>query len=153
MEDTTDRKKAEESFETGMDEAFKLFSQLCARAGLEQMGLLFANQKRTFDEYQNESLESIRSHRSYAEKVLSDAQQNDNERNKLSNLALSNAITNSDMITKQAIRHTDIAIDREWNLDEHNLTLADILKSEGVDDAVIAKILAAMAKTPTGTGG
>lgn len=153
MAEETDRKKAEESFETGTDESFKLFSQLCARVGMEQLGMLFANVKRTYDEYQNESLESVRDHRNYVQKVLSDAQQNDNERNKLANLALANAITNSDLITKQAIRHTDIAIDREWNLDEHNLTLADILKSEGVDDTVIAKILAAMAKTETGTGG
>jgi hypothetical protein len=33
-------------------------------------------------------------------------------------LITTNEINNSDLIAKQAIRHTDIAIDREWNLDE-----------------------------------
>jgi len=32
-----------------------------------------------------------------------------------------NEINNSDLIAKQAIRHTDIAIDREWNLDEQTV--------------------------------
>ena len=35
-----------------------------------------------------------------------------------------NEINNSDLIAKQAIRHTDIAIDRQWNLDEQVVAAA-----------------------------
>jgi hypothetical protein len=35
-----------------------------------------------------------------------------------SNMVTVNEINNSDLIAKQAIRHTDLAIDREWNPDE-----------------------------------
>jgi hypothetical protein len=35
--------------------------------------ILFANNKRTYDEYQQESLESIKRNRSYVDKILSDA--------------------------------------------------------------------------------
>ena len=38
-----------------------------------------------------------------------------------------NEINNSDLIAKQAIRHTDIAIDREWNLDEQSIAAAATL--------------------------
>jgi hypothetical protein len=37
------------------------------------------------------------------------------------NIVTLNEINNSDLIAKQAIRHTDIAIDREWNLDEQTI--------------------------------
>ena len=40
------------------------------------------------------------------------------------NMVTLNEINNSDLIAKQAIRHTDIAIDREWNLDEQVIAAA-----------------------------
>ena len=38
-----------------------------------------------------------------------------------------NEINNADLIAKQAIRHTDLAIDREWNLDEQTIAAAATL--------------------------
>ena len=52
----------EREFEIGKDEAW------------------FANVKRTFDEFLNESLESIRRNRTIVDKIASDAQQFDNQR-------------------------------------------------------------------------
>jgi len=76
-----------------------------------------ANVKRAYDEYQHESLESIRRNRAYVDKILSDAQQADNERQRIGNLALSNAVDTANLVNKQAAAHRDIAINKEWNLE------------------------------------
>lgn len=90
----------EREFETGKDEAW------------------FSNIKRTYDEFQHESLESIRRNRTIVDKTLSDAQQNDNARQNIANQALQNAVETANMVGKQAVRHSDVAIDRQWNVDE-----------------------------------
>jgi hypothetical protein len=90
----------EREFETGKDEAW------------------FSNIKRTYDEYQQESLETIRRSRDRNDKTLSDAQQHDNARQNIANQALQNAVETTNMIGKQAVRHGDVAIDRQWNIDE-----------------------------------
>ena len=140
---------AEREYETGMDEFYK------STMG-EKDSLLFANRKRTYDEYQQESLETIRMNRSYVAKTLSDASQNDNVRQNIANQALQNAvetanivakntIETSNMIGKQAVRHGDIAIDREWNIDE----VATLSAKNGVQAdamvALLAKIISAAA--------
>ena len=63
-----------------------------------------ANLKRTYDEYQNEGLRGIR---------LLDAQINDLHTIRVQ--MLSDLATNSNLITKQCIRHNDIAIDCTWD--------------------------------------
>lgn len=92
--------EVEREFEIGKDEAW------------------FANVKRTYDEYQHESIESIRRNRTIVDKTLSDAQQHDNARQDIANQALQNAVETANMVGKQAVRHSDIAIDRQWNVDE-----------------------------------
>jgi len=77
-----------------------------------------ANIKRTYDEYQNESLESVRRNRSYIDKVLSDAQQNDNQRQAIATQALQNAVETANMVAKRNMERGDIAVDRQWNVDE-----------------------------------
>ena len=49
------------------------------------------------------------------------------------------------MISKQAIKHADVACDRIWNVDEQGYTAQQILQDEGVVDTLIAKILSKMA--------
>ena len=78
----------------------------------------FANIKRTYDEYQDLSLTQARSNQAYADKVLSDSQQHDNARQNIANQSLQNAVETANMVSKQAVRHADIAIDRQWNVDE-----------------------------------
>jgi hypothetical protein len=62
--------------------------------------VLFANIKRTYDEYQGVSLDQQRA------------------LNQLSVQALQNSVETANMVSKQAVRHSDLAIDRQWNLDE-----------------------------------
>lgn len=101
----------EREFEIGKDEAW--FANV-----KELFDIWMANIKRTYDEYQNISLESWKAAQKYQEKVLSDAQQNDNTRQNIANQALQNAVETANMVSKQAVRHADIAIDRQWNVNE-----------------------------------
>lgn len=103
-----ENKNREREFETGEDEYFKAHSEATA-------GIILSNLKRTYDEYQHESLESIRRNRSVVDKILSDAQQHDNVRQNIANQALQNAVETANMVSKQAVRHSDIAIDQQWN--------------------------------------
>lgn len=88
-----DKVGREREFEVGMDEAWK------------------ANIKRTYDEYQDVALGLTREMNAHINKVMSDAQT-------LTNQIQQNAIESANMVAKQAIRHADIAIDRQWNVDE-----------------------------------
>jgi hypothetical protein len=88
-----------------------------AAASLQAVGnsnfneaLLRANQKRTYDQAQSFDLMT----------QMGDVTQ----RATLNNLAvqaMQNAITTADMVAKQAVRHSDIAIDRQWNVDEQGI--------------------------------
>lgn len=122
----------EREFEIGKDEAW------------------FANVKRTYDEYQQESLESIKRNRSYVDKVLSDAQQHDNLRQNVAAQALQNAVETANMVGKQAVRHGDVAIDRQWNVDEQGYTVNAILNSEVFKDALAASVAKAVADALSG---
>ena len=101
----------------------------------------YANIKRTYDEYQNESLANFRRVQAYVDKVLSDAQQNDNVRQNIANQALQNAVENANLVGKQAIRHTDLAIDRQWNVDEVAQLVA---QTSTFKDAIAAAVAAAV---------
>jgi hypothetical protein len=87
------------------------------------------NMKRMADEYQHESLESIRRNRSYIDNKLSNAEQNDLFKHNVANQALQNAVETANMVAKQAVRHSDIAIDRQWNIDEQAGFVAKVLNS------------------------
>ena len=118
----------EREFEIGKDEAW------------------FANIKRTYDEYQQESLETIRDMRSYCQKILSDAQQHDNVKQNIAEQALQNAVETANMVGKQAVRHGDIAIDRQWNLEvSQGSAEAVVNRSVTIDDAAIKAIGMAVA--------
>ena len=106
--------------------------------------LLFINGKRTYDEYQQESLESIKRNRSYVDKVVTDAQQNDNTRQNIANQALQNAVESANMVSKQAVRHGDLAIDRQWNVDEQGYAVAEILRTNTFKEAVAAAVAMAV---------
>lgn len=138
----------EREFETGTDEFFKAHSQGRASSEAENLRNIYANVKRTYDEYQQESLESIKRNRSYVDKVLSDAQQSDNTRQNIANQALQNAVETANMVGKQGVRHSDIAIDRQWNVDEQGYTAQKILAAIQ-DPAIIAAMAAAIAKAMT----
>jgi hypothetical protein len=127
--------------ETGFAERFQVASN-------DRSDLGWANVKRTYDEYQQESLESIKRNRSYVDKVLSDAATHDNRTRLIAEQALQNAVETANMVGKQAVRHGDIAIDRQWNVDEQGWTVESIINTiKPTLETVVAKILADMAVT------
>ena len=132
------KQSKEREFEVGMDEGYKAVL-------LSMANFTLANMKRTYDEYQNSSLESIKQNQSYVQKVLSDAQQNDNARQNIANQSLQNAVENANMSAKQAIRHADLAIDRQWNIDEVAMRLTE---NEVFTDAIAAKVAKVVNRTP-----
>jgi len=85
-----------------------------------------ANMKRMFDEYQHEGLESIRRSRSFADQIIQ------------------NAITLGKQLDSQAVRHGDIAIDRQWNIDEQGYTSRSILSDEVFKDAIKEAVVEAV---------
>ena len=85
------------------------------------------NMKRMYDEYQHESLETIRQARL------------------LSNQTIQNSITTADMTAKQAVRHADLAIDRQWNVDEQGYTAQKILAAIQ-DPTIIAAMVTAVSE-------
>jgi len=82
-----------------------------------------------------------------AVRLQSNALSHDQQLHTIALQALQNAVTTSDMVAKQTTRHHDIAIDRQWNLDEvasrsvmDTAAIADMLKkSFGTTD--LAEIL------------
>ena len=86
---------------------------------------------------------SIRRNRSYIDNKLSNAEQNDLFKHNVANQALQNAVETANMISKQAVRHGDIAIDRQWNVDEVAQLVA---KTPVFLDAISAAVTAAVAE-------
>ena len=143
-------KQTERSFEVGMDEFFKHMSATTA-----------ANVKRTYDEFQEVSLESIRRNRVYVDEVLHDARNHSNNLNNVALQCLQNAVENANfkaknildtanLINKQAAAHRDLAIDREWNIDEvaglSSTLIRDLSGTNVMKEAVEAAVAAALAK-------
>ena len=151
----------EREFEVGKDEAWS--SQI-----LEKDGLGFANRKRTYDEYQEESLqtmrqvrrqienlhatamESINRNRTIVDKFVSDGQQHDNHRQTIANQSLQNAVETANMVSKQAVRHGDLSIDRIWNNDE---VAALTAKNGAQQDAIVSAMIGALGKALQQIGG
>lgn len=117
----------ERGFEIGKDEAW------------------FSNVKRTYDEYQQVSLDHIRQNDAYIQKVISDAQADTVEKRNIANQALQNAVETANMISKQAVRHGDIAIDRQWNVDEvAQLVAKTVVSLDAIAAAVAGKVADAL---------
>ena len=110
----------------------------------DNAGILFANTKRTFDEYQHESLESVRRNRSYVDKSLSDAHEYSMQKHNIANQALQNAVETANMVGKRAVTHFDVATDRTWNVDEQGYTVNEILRSDTYKEAIAAAVAMAI---------
>ena len=101
-----------------------------------QVGNLFNNAKRTYDEYQRVSLDAVGNNRAHFDKVISDAQQFDNARQTTANAALNYLVETGNMVGNQAVRHGGLAIDRQWNVDEQAGFVSKILNS--IQDPAVA---------------
>ena len=100
------------------------------KSNIEQSELDYINAKRTYDTYQDLDLQAARAAQRAAEDIHG-----------LSMQVMQNAIESANMISKQAIRHGDIAIDRQWNVDE----VATLVANTSVfKDAIAAAVAAAV---------
>lgn len=129
---------AEREAETGTDDFFKNSSQRNALYG----ALLGSNDKRTYDEYQHESLSQVRENRQIVERMAQLSVDHDNAVRNVSLQALQNAVETANVVGKQTIAHRDIAIDREWNVDEVAQAVA---KTAVFSDAIAAAVAAGFA--------
>jgi hypothetical protein len=128
--------QAEREFETGSDEFFKAHSALTA-----------TNAKRTYDAYQDLDLASARRAQLQFDQIQNIALQ-----------ALQNSVETANMVAKQAVRHSDIAIDNQWNPVQQgtgdNLTgslVADTKVAAKAVDAATAKAVDATTTTLVAT--
>ena len=103
------------------------------KRNIEQSELDYINAKRTYDTYQDLDLQTARFNNKVAEDVHG-----------LTMQVMQNAIESANMISKQAIRHGDIAIDRQWNVDE----VAELVANTSVfKDVIAAAVAAALASS------
>ena len=87
---------------------------------------MMTNAKRTYDEYQEVGLESIRRSRTFADQIIQ------------------NAITLAKQLDAQSVRDHDLAIDRQWNVDEQGYTSRPILSDEVFKDAIKEAVVEAV---------
>jgi hypothetical protein len=48
------------------------------------------------------------------------------------------------MVGKQTVRHADVAVDRQWNVDEQGYTVNEILRSDTYKEALAAAVAIAV---------
>jgi len=128
----------EREFEVGKDESW--FANI-----KNTYDLWLANVKRTYDEYQEVSLDQIRRNQTHFDKMVSDAQQYDNQRQNIANQALQNAVETANMVGKAAIRHDAIATDQQWNPIQQGAADTLTARAVSIDDASLKAIGAAVA--------
>jgi len=100
-----------------------------------------ANMKRLFDETLNLSLESTARNRTIIDKLISDAQSTTIARDSITTQCLQNAVETANLAGKAALRHADLAVDRQWNVDEIAQLVA---KTPVFLDAISAAVAAAV---------
>ena len=84
-----------------------------------------------------------------AENAASGARGDEDHRRVLQNLAtqaLQNSIETANMVSKQAVRHSDLAIDRQWNVDEQGYQVESILRADTFKDAIAGAVAVAVAE-------
>ena len=117
---TTKQVTEEVLSDPGLDEFSKIMSEN-----------MMNNTKRTYDEYQEVGLESIRRSRTFADQIIQ------------------NAITLAKQLDAQSVRHHDLAIDRQWNVDEQGYTSRSILSDEVFKDAIKEAVVEAVQAVKT----
>jgi hypothetical protein len=114
-----------------------------------------ANVKRTYDEYQHESLEAIRRNRSYVDKVLSDAGMNNQSVEAVKLQALQNAVETANMLGKNAVtafhasnervsNAQNLFSDNVWDLNKDARIAAGV---DPANTALLGEMVKALAQT------
>lgn len=90
----------------------------------KDMEAWFANVKRTYDAYQTSDTETLAENRAHREAIRATLVQ-----------ALQNAVETANMVSKQAIRHGDVAIDGHWNPVQQGAGDTLTARAVSIDDA------------------
>jgi hypothetical protein len=97
-----------------------------AKEGANESSAWHANVKRSYDEYQDVSLEGTR-----RKSVIADQ-------------ALQNAVETANMVAKQVVRHGDFAVNKQWNINETDFIASNALRNAVPQDAISAAIAKAV---------
>lgn len=116
------------------EEALAVVQALNPKAAEFFSNLVQANAKRTYDLHQSLDLAAQLGDNNHRANV-----------NNLAVQALQNAVETANMVGKQAVRHSDIAIDRQWNVNETDYAAAEILRSNTFKEAIAGAVAAAVA--------
>lgn len=111
------------------EEALAIIQSLGPKGAQMLSDLMGLNAKRTYDQAQSFDLATKYDDVSHRGRVHLLAEQ-----------ALQNAIETANMVGKQAVRHAEIAIDRQWNVDEQGYQVTEILRDEQFKQAVSAAV-------------
>lgn len=131
--------------DTNVEEALSLLSAVTSGNTTFHEALNRLNAKRTYDQAQSFDLGT---------------QYNDNlsrqRINQIAEQALQNAVESGNLLTKQVIgqmtRHNDLAMDRQWNVDEQGYQVEAILRSDTFKNAMEAATAAAIGRALGGSG-
>ena len=121
-------KDTERGFEIGKDESY-------FNAVLEKVLMSFANVKRTYDAYQDLDL-------GLARRELQDTEAINNVRLQ----ALQNAVESANMVAKQAIRHSDFAVDQWWNTEPSEGAAENVVLGAPQTEALRSIVASVLAK-------
>jgi len=104
-----------------------------------------ANNKRTYDTYQQEDLESMRLARRTAEQLAQAHTDHVRDLHFQITRMHTNAVTHDTDLNTQKIRHNDLSVDRIWNVDE---VARLVTNSATFQDAVAAAVIAGINAKP-----
>lgn len=125
---------AEREFEIGKDEVH-------AETMADLANSWIANRKRTYDEYQDVGLAAARLAQRVADRTAAQSLDHAARLQVIAERSLNNAATHDADLNAMKIRHNDIAIDRQWNVDE---VARLVTNSATFQDAVAALMIAGM---------
>ena len=126
--------QAEREFETGTDESFKNANATGSATHNENQRVTYANIKRTYDVYQDLDIQAARQ-----------ALVEQTRLNQIASQALQNAVETANLVSKQAVRHGDIAIDAQWNPVQQGAGDTLLTRAVSIDDASLKAIGAVVA--------
>ena len=121
--------QTEREFETGTDESFKNANATGGATHNENQRVTYANIKRTYDVYQDLDIQAARQ-----------ALTEQTRLNQIASQALQNAVETANMVGKQAVRHSDIAIDAQWNPVQQGAADTMLARTMTIDDASLKAI-------------
>lgn len=124
-----------QSADINQEELQALLTGLAAKGATREDAIAALNAKRSYDQAQT------------TDHITQYGDMNHRQNlNQLSVQALQNAVETANMVGKQAVRHSDIAIDRQWNLDEQGYQAVEALRGNTYKDAIAAAVAVAVAE-------